>query len=204
MRIPSSYPTARIFAFLNEKTPWYDEEASAGMQRGEREAGAGLLLPQRPPSLPLSLQLAGLQPAPEARSTRSTMAQLCPEPQLMCGEVNMCAALQPQPRGGEEGGEREREEEAESRVWGCACTHACAWVCTAQRCLQPGVHRLGWIPLQGCLGRGEPRAGSAAGLGKWPWRNKAGPSQLAFPGAGEVPRQVKVLPNLNSPHGKLD
>ena len=39
MRIPFSHPTARIFPFLNEKTPWYDEEAGAGMQRGEREAG---------------------------------------------------------------------------------------------------------------------------------------------------------------------
>ena len=99
MRIPSSHPTARIFPFLNEKTPWYDEEAGAGMQRGEREAGAGLLPPQRPPSFPLSLQLTGLQPVPETHSTRSTMAQLCPEPQLTCGEMKTCNALQPQPRG---------------------------------------------------------------------------------------------------------
>lgn len=31
----------------------------------------------------------GPQPALETHSTRSTMAQLCPEPQLMCGRENV-------------------------------------------------------------------------------------------------------------------
>lgn len=61
----------------------------------ERKAGVSLLPPQRLPSLPLSLQLTGLQPALETHSTRSTMAQLCPEPQLMCGEVKACKPSNP-------------------------------------------------------------------------------------------------------------
>lgn len=169
MRIPSSHPTARIFPFLNEKTPWYDEEAGAGMQRGEREAGAGLLPPQRPPSLPLSLQLTGLQPVPETHSARSTMAQLCPEPQLTCGEMKTCNALQPQPRGVRREvrvRERRRERSVCVGVRAHMRVHGWVWVCRAQRCLQPGVHSLGWIHLQGCLRCGEPRSGSAAGLGK--------------------------------------
>lgn len=152
MRIPFSHPTARIFPFLNEKTPWYDEEAGAGMQRGEREAGAGLLPPQRPPSLPLSLQLTGLQPAPDTHSTRSTMAQLCPEPQLTCGEVKTCNALQPQPRGVRRE-VRVRQKRRERSV--------CVGVCVHMR-----VHGWMWVCMGGC-GCAEHKGACSQGSTAW-------------------------------------
>ena len=83
----------------------------------------------------------------------------------------------------------------------CVCMSGCGCAQHRGACSQGST---GWAGSTSKADWGVgSRAGSAAGLGKWPWRNKAGPSQLAFPGA-EVPRQVKVLPNLNSPHGKLD